>query len=138
MESWRKVFREALAPQLSTPGLEALRMAMATDDARLLQGATCMPPPLNCTQDCPVEGACGIGYCAWQGDGVATVGEVEQFFSRICNEVDQHFGEPTACRWSLSFFDETPRYEMIRLLLPEVELALASRQDRKHGEAASA
>ena len=36
MESWRKVWREGLAPLLSTGGLEALRQALVTDDARLL------------------------------------------------------------------------------------------------------
>jgi hypothetical protein len=33
-------------------------------------------------------------------------------------------GHPAACRWFLNAWDETPRDEMIRLLLPEVELAL--------------
>src|SRR5712692_10367123 len=55
MESWRKVWREGLAPLLSTNGLEALRQALVTDDAQLLQGATTTPPALQCVQDWPVE-----------------------------------------------------------------------------------
>jgi hypothetical protein len=127
MESWRKVWREGLADQISTSGLKALRKALLMDDARLLQGATTSPPPLQCVQDWPVEAACGLGYCGWQGEGRETVAEVEEFFARTCFEADQRLGEPAACRWFLNWFDETPREEMRRLLLPEVDRSLAQR-----------
>jgi hypothetical protein len=127
MESWRKVWREGLADQISTSGLKALRRALLTDDARLLQGATTSPPPLQCVQEWPVEAACGLGYCGWQGEGLETVAEVEEFFARTCFEADQRLGEPAACRWFLNWFDETPRQEMRRLLLPEVDRSLAQR-----------
>src|SRR5450631_3726575 len=128
MESWRKVWREGLAPLLSTAALEALRQALVVDDARLLQGATTTPPPLQCVQDWPVEGACALGYCGWQGDGLETVAEVEEFFARMCFEIDQRLGEPAGCRWFLNWFDETPRDEMRRLLLVEVSRALTERR----------
>jgi hypothetical protein len=128
MESWRKVWRDGLAPLLSTAGLEALRLALLDDDPRLLQGATSSPPPLQCVQDWPVEGACALGYCGWVGDGLETVAEVEEFFARMCFEIDQRLGEPAGCRWFLNWFDETPRDEMRRLLLAEVNRALARRQ----------
>ena len=127
MESWRKVWREGLAWQVSTAGLEALRRALVTDDPRLLQGATTTPPPLQCVQDWPVEGACALGFCGWQGDELTTVGEVEEYFARSCFEADQRLGEPAACRWFLNWFDETPRDEMRRQLLAEVNRALAQR-----------
>lgn len=127
MESWRKVWREGLAPQLSTRGLEALRHALLENDARLLQGATTTPPPLQCVQDWPVEGACVVGYCAWQGDGLQTVAEVEDFFAKVCYEADQVLGEPAAVRWFLNWFDETPREEVRMLLLAEVNRTLAQR-----------
>ena len=127
MESWRKVWREGLADQISTGGLNALRRALLDDDARLLQGATTSPPPLQCVQDWPVEAACGLGYCGWQGDGLETVAEVEEFFARVCFEADQRLGEPAACRWFLNWFDETPREDMRRLLLPEINRSLAQR-----------
>ena len=135
MESWRKVWREGLAPLLSTPGLEALQRALATDDGRLLQGATTTPPPLQCVQDWPVEAACGVGYCGWQGDHLETVAEVEEFFARVCFEVDQALGEPAACRWFLNWFDETPREEMRRELLAEVNRTLAQRRAGQSEEA---
>lgn len=127
MESWRKVWRDGLASHLSTPGLEALRRALIGDDSRLLQGATTTPPPLQCVQDWPVEAACVLGYCGWQGDGLETVAQVEEFFARVCFEADQALGEPAACRWFLNWFDEAPRPEMRKELLAEVKRTLAQR-----------
>ena len=98
MESWRKVWRDGVEPLLSMEGLEALRKALANDDPRLLQGATTTPPPLMCVQEWPVEAACALGYCGWQGERLETVGQVEEFFARCCFEADQWLGEAAACR----------------------------------------
>ena len=136
MESWRKVWREGVAPLLSTPSLEALQRALTSDDARLLQGATTTPPPLQCVQDWPVEAACALGFCGWQGEGLETVAEVEEFFARMCFEIDQRLGEPAACRWFLNWFDETPRVEMREHLLAETARALAQRRSADDGAAA--
>jgi len=127
MEAWRKVWREGLAPLLSTKGLQALRRGLLRDDGRLTQGATTTPPPMQCVLDWPVEGACVVGYCAWQGDGLETVGEVEEMFARICFEADQRLGEPAAVRYFLNWYDDTPRAEMRQQLLVEVSRALADR-----------
>src|SRR5215475_2752037 len=96
MESWRKVWREGVVPLLSTDSLEALRRGLLADDTRLVQGATTTPPPLPSVQDWPVEAACALGYCGWQGEGLGTVGEVEEFFAHLCFEVDARLGEPGA------------------------------------------
>jgi len=127
MESWRMVWRDGFAPLLSSTGLMALRDALRVDDPRLVQGATTTPPPLLCVQDWPVEACCALGYCGWQGDRLDTVGEVEEFFAKCCFEADDRLGEPAACRWFLNWFDDTPRPDMRRELLAEVELALADR-----------
>jgi hypothetical protein len=127
MESWRKVWRDGLAPLVSTSGLEALRRALLNDDPRLLQGATTTPPPLPCVQDWPVEAACALGFCGWQGDHLESVSDVEEYFARMCFETDQRLGEPAAIRWFLNWFDETPREEMRRQLLGEVNRTLAGR-----------
>lgn len=129
MESWRKVWREGVAPNLSTEALEALRIALENNDPRLIQGATTIPAPLTCMQDWPVEGGCAIGFCGWQGEHLANVGEVEEFFARMCFLVDEKLDEPAACRWFLNWFDDTPREEMIEQLLPEVILALQQREE---------
>ena len=105
METWRKVWRDGIAGQLTTVGLRALQQALVSDDERLLQGATTSPPPLMCVQDWAVEGACVVGFCGWQGDGLQTVGEVEEYFARVCFEVDQALGEPAALSPGASFSD---------------------------------
>lgn len=127
-EAARNTWRKGAAPLLSTESLDALRTALVNDDPQLLQGATTCPPPLQCVQDWPVEAACGLGYCGWRGDGLETVAEVEKYFARMCFEIDQAMGEPAACRWFLNWFDNTPRDEMRRELLAEVEIALAARR----------
>src|SRR5260221_14002844 len=84
MESWRTVWRDGFAPVLALRGLEALRDALAADDPRLVQGSTTTPPPLMCMQDWPVEAACALGFCGWQGDNPATAGDLQEFFARCC------------------------------------------------------
>ena len=69
MESWRKVWRDGIAPQLTDAGLEALAQALETDAPELLQGATTSPPPLACVQDWPVEAACPVGYAGFHANG---------------------------------------------------------------------
>jgi hypothetical protein len=138
IESWRMVWREGFGPVLSTAGLVALREALRSDDHRLTQGSTTTPPPLMCVQDWPVEAACALGFCGWQGEDLETVGEVEEFFARACFEADERLGEPAACRWFLNWFDETPRDEMRELLLAEVHRALAQRRSADDGAEAEA
>lgn len=123
------VWRDGFAPGLSDASLQALRDALKTDDARLIQGSTTTPPPLLCVQDWPVDAACALGFCGWQGERLDTVGEVEEFFARLCFEADGRLGEAAACRWFLNWFDDTPRHEMQRLLLEEVEATLAARSN---------
>jgi hypothetical protein len=127
MKSWQLVWRKGFVPVLPTAGLLALREALASDDPRITQGSTTTPPPLLCVQDWLVEAACALGFCGWQGEGLASVGEVEEFFARVCFEADQRLGEAAACRWFLNWFDDTPRDQMRCELLMEVERALAHR-----------
>ena len=133
MESWRKVWREGVSPQLSSRALEALEHALETDDPTLLQGATTSPPPLQCVIDWPAEAACMLGYCGWKGEDLETVGEVEEYFARICFASDTAMKEPAAVRWLINWFDDTPRDEMRQLLLAEVRLSMA---DRERGQLA--
>lgn len=138
MEAWRTVWRQGIAPQLSDRALAALQTALERDDSRLLQGATTSPPALQCVQDWPVDAACGLGFGGWQGDGLRTVAEVEEFFARTCAVADQRLGEVGVCGDFLSWFDETPRAEMRRLLLAEVKRELARRGDETRDDTAAA
>jgi hypothetical protein len=127
MDTWKRVWREGVAPTLSTEALQALYTALEADDPALLQGATCDPPPLEYAADWPVVAACGIGYCGWRGEGLRTVQEVEAFFHYVCAVADQRLGHPAAVRFFLNWFDDTPREEMRTELLAEVSQALAQR-----------
>ena len=128
MERWRKVWRDGILPQTSLAALQALHRALVEDDQRLLQGATTSPPALDVLADCEVEGACAVCFCAWQGDGRRTIGEVVAEFDRVCRAADALLGEPAVCRWFLDWFDLTPRAELRRELRREVERALADRR----------
>jgi hypothetical protein len=128
-ESWRRVWRVGVAPLLPLDGLVALERALETDDPRLLQAATCSPPPLACVQDFPVEACCLVAFAGWHGNNLHTVSDVENYFADVCHEADQQLGEAGAIRWLLIWFDETPRVEMRRLLLPEVKREIARRTD---------
>jgi hypothetical protein len=128
MEAWRKVWREGFAPQLSTDGLEALRKALEADDPSLIQRATTSPPPLACVTDWPVEGACAVAYGIWKGGGTGLVGDVEEAFAKACFNCDEALDETAGCRWFLNFFDDTPRDEVRRLLVPEVVRELNRRR----------
>jgi hypothetical protein len=125
MKDWRPAWR-AMAALMPIEGLIALRQALIDDSEALLQGATTEPPPLICVQDWACEGACAAGYAFWRA-GHDTVGEVEECFARLCFEADRAMGEPAGVRHFLNWFDETPRDEMRRELLPEVNAEVARR-----------
>ncbi len=149
LRAWQRTWREGFVPLLSLANLQVLREALATDDQRLLQGATGMPPPLACVSEWPVEGACPLGYMGAMEYGgfavspfdegqkfirrleakdAATVAEVESYFAEICHEADQLLGEPAGCRFWLNYIDDTPRDVMRREMLAEVERAIARKE----------
>lgn len=131
LASWRIVWRNGFAPLCSTAGLEALADALRSDDRRLVQGATTSPPPSMCVRDHELEACCPVtftGVPELGGFGEATVGDAEDHFARMCFDADQRLGEPAACRWFLNAWDDTPRDEMRRELLVEVERELAERR----------
>jgi hypothetical protein len=133
LELWRHAWRNGFAPLLSTGQVEALRQGLVSDDDTLKQGLTVTPPPLQCVADWPVEEACPVAYCGWKGAGLKTVEEVEGFFARKCWEADQRLGEPAACRFFINWVDDTPRDEMRKELLIEVQRTI---RERLEGEAA--
>jgi hypothetical protein len=128
MKSWQEVWQDGIAPLLPTRGLEALRTALVIDDCKLIQGATTLPPPIDGVQSWPVEAACVIGFSGWQGRGLESVEQVEQFFAFVCGQAEQRLGETCACRWFLNWYDTTARAEVRHRLLAEVEQVLEERR----------
>lgn len=103
MEAWRKAWR-AIASHLPDKGIRALMTALETGDERLIRGGTTCPPPLQCVNDWPCEGACAVGFAFWQAHDL-NIGEVEQEFARVCFHADQDLGEPAGCRHFLNWWD---------------------------------
>lgn len=148
LESWQRVWRDGFVPHLSKKQLEFLADGLRRDDRRLLQGGTTQPPPLMCVADWPCEAGCLLVYTGIEELGgfsktpdtlprreekssAATVGAAEKWFAELCWKADQTLGEPAACRWLLNWYDDTPREEMRRDLLAEVELAVAGKGENE-------
>lgn len=127
MELWRRIWRDGLAPQLSTSGLQALYQGLAHDDPRLLQRFTADVPAARAFRARKIEAACALGYCAWKGDGVKRLGQVLDHFENVCTRADESVGELAASNHFLNWYDQTPRAEMRRQLLGEVERVLRQR-----------
>jgi hypothetical protein len=128
MESWRKAWRESVAPQLSGPGLRRLADGLEYDDPCILQGQTVDPPHMYGFRHADAEACCPIGYACWQGDGRKTVEDVQSAFQRVCwageNTIPPN---DTSAIHFLRFVDDSPREVMRRELLAEVRLELARR-----------
>lgn len=124
MEAWLRVWRNGFAPLLPTRGLLALLYALKTDDSRLLQGATTSPPPLMRVESWPVEAADPVAFVFWQdrviADGDTTIGDVEDAWARLMYDADQRLGEPASARYWINWWDDAPRGEARRLVIPEV------------------
>lgn len=122
MESWRRCWREGVAPLLSYDGLEALRRALLADDERLVQGITVCR-----SADGTVLGCCPVAYVGWRAEGLLSLAELEEFFGRMAEESGKLLGEASGMRWLTNFWDEGPREEARRHLLAEVNLSIAGR-----------
>lgn len=127
MEPWQHVFRNGFAPGLSTAGLTALATALRFKDKRLATGATTVPAPLMCAAEWPCEAACPMGFCGWQGEGLETVGEVEEFFFKANQACDERMGYPGSGKEFLNWWDDTPADRSFVALAEEVDAVLADR-----------
>jgi hypothetical protein len=127
MQPWMVAFRDGLAPTLPTAGLEALAVALETDSPELAQGVTLSPPPLQLYRDRPPTSACPVAYCGWKGKALATVAEVEEFFSSACYRAGVALGDERAAGYFLNFWDDTPRGIARVGLLAEVRRELGRR-----------
>ena len=124
--AWQLAWRDGIAPQLSTAGLKALERALADDDPRLIQGCTVAPLAAVCGPWAPAQGCCPIGFSFWQGDGVATVGDVAASVNHViadCTRISN-----VSAVWFLNFVDSLDRVTMRHALLDEVRFVLRERR----------
>lgn len=128
LEPWAAAWRQYIVPHLPASGLSALLSALKDDDPTLIQGSTTLPPPLLQTIGLPCEAGCAIAYALWKGTPVDTVGEVERLFAAAVNaSASNSMNGYNESRAFLNWFDDTPRPQMIRELIPEVELAIVNK-----------
>jgi hypothetical protein len=106
----------------------ALEGALDLDDPRLLQGDTVSPLLLHPHACRPVQGACPIAFAGWKGDGLLVVADLEEFFAGVIFRAGERLGDPTAARYFLNWWDDSPRDEARRELLAEVRRELARRR----------
>jgi len=126
-------WREGIAPLLSDGALSALATALATDDERLVQGATTIPVYLpSCTAGDRVERACPLGWCCWhEAGGVGRrieVRDLDERFGDLLASADHRLGQVGAVAPLIEWIDGTGRDELLAELLAEVRLALEERE----------
>lgn len=91
-KAWQ-VFREGIAPQLTSLHLQVLREGLRSSDPALLRGATTHPGFLGgLLKDSPCRGACPVGYMGLVADELPTVGHVVGFFERVLMGCDKRLG----------------------------------------------
>lgn len=126
MESWRKVWREGIAPHLLTDGLKSLLVALRKDDPRIIQGANTLPYPEKSVPDWPVEACDAVCWTYWQGRPSVSLEEIELQFATICYTCNETLGYEAITQF-LDAYDRWPRQEMRQNMIEEVELVLAHR-----------
>jgi hypothetical protein len=129
MQSWQRAFRAGLAPLLTLKGLIVLAAALETDDVRLDQGCTTVPQAgEEWFESFPVQQCCALALAILEGEGLETVTDVHGRFLEICDQASQRLGDPGAVAAFIRWHDDTPRHDMRRLLLIEVEAAIVGRR----------
>lgn len=127
---WRRAWEECIAPLLSTRALVALRDGLRANDARLITNRIVSPTRNDRTTPMAPLGACPIGYCGWQGEGLTTCEEVENFFGDLTFRAAALATERNSDVFVSDFviwWDVTPREFSVPALLWVVEVTLAAR-----------
>jgi hypothetical protein len=129
LEAWVRVWRTGLLPQFTTAGLQGLKAALERDDGRLVTGTTTIPPALSCMAKEPLEACDPLCWALLDGHmpEAASVGWIEEEFAMTCLKASQLCGFPRAVGMFLNWVDETPRAEMRKALLVEVNIGLIGR-----------
>lgn len=127
MESWKTVWRNGIAPQLTDADLISLGRALAENDFRLTQGTIADPCVNGGDDSLRCARACALAYCAMVGLPGASVGYVTDRFEAIVEESLRLTGNAQATEVFLRWFDGWPRDKVFRDLLSEVACELFRR-----------
>jgi hypothetical protein len=130
LAAWQWALRKGIFPQISDRGLAGLKAALERGDARVIQGTTTVPSPLQSNRDSDLEACCPTCWMLLNGDPPVsfTVSEMDDQFFRLCVRAGRLLGEPGAAKHFLNWVDDTDSVPMRRDLLVEVMRELAERQ----------
>ena len=120
MESWKKSFAH-IADVCGVPALQVLRTAVSENYCSLIQGTTVAYEPATNPGDRTVCGACAVGYMYWKADDMDFADDVEEAVAATFSEVAKKAGWDRAPDLFTNWYDETPRDEMRRELLPVID-----------------
>lgn len=107
MYAWEKVFREQVAPKLSTLELEKLYEGLLNNDPDLVQNS-CFKFGDDC---CTPVGGCGVLYGMVKANPVANSNDLRNRFWVIRNADTSVLGTPIGNPF-IQWFDSTPRGTM--------------------------
>lgn len=125
LEAWQVCWRGGLADALPTEGLVALRDALVNDDPALIQGQTVAPIPFL-SPNAKTTGCCPISYCGWRAFGLDATADVYAFYHAAYYRRNG-YGYENGSRDFTEFVDGTPRDEMRKRLVVEVNRTLKQR-----------
>jgi hypothetical protein len=144
--AWRAAWAMAIAPELGTRGLEALRAALAADSEELVQQATTDPPDITLVTEGrgvlidphtePVRAADPLAYVLWRGlewpAGGPTVHGLTAAWGSLVRSAAAALAASGLAGVDLAdffrFWDNSGRPEAVGGLLEAVEAELASRK----------
>jgi hypothetical protein len=124
---WKTVWHTGIAPELTLPGLKALRRALQENSKKLLQGRSYKT---SITRH-GIFGTCPICYCDWQGSKdseLHTPKSLDEFFLRVWLRSGIRAGQPEACDIFIDWWDLTEREEAVSALLDEVQKTITERE----------
>jgi len=104
-------------------GLRALRVALAEDSPRVIQGETVKPLPTlaNADEDC--ARACVLGFAVWKGFRLCSVAHVARWFENLRRTIGA--ARPGDAARFVHWADFTPRDRMRAELVAVLDLILA-------------
>lgn len=123
LKSWQHCWRECVAPQLPTVGLQQLLLALETFSDSIVQGKTCTLDSNNQ----PIH-ACAIAYALWKGQpDSADLGHIIlDLFDQVAEAARKHYGYDVL-NYFTSWFDYNPKQLVFPALAEEVRLELLRR-----------
>lgn len=129
-EATRRVFHEGFVPLLKDEELWVLKGWLTMAPERFKQGYTLYPVPT------PAEEPYMMPDCGCLITNIGRINmlkyadELYEYFARMCYNIDQNMGEPSAVRYLLNWYDDSPWEDVKNGSIEELEAALQCRKNK--------